>query len=108
MSYNLVTVLSAALHRMKKAPWPTLPLQIGLYEIKNFKVSNVKEKEIVKFSFGTQDFNLYDLGGICKDQCVRVYFPWIGGAFHWLEEDPWRICYNASKICELVTLAGTS
>ena len=37
VSYNLSIRLSTTLHKKKKAPWPTLPMKIGLYEIKNLK-----------------------------------------------------------------------
>lgn len=57
VSYHLATGLSLALHRKKKAPWPTLPLHIGLYKINNLKVMDVDVKEIVKFEFGTRDIN---------------------------------------------------
>ena len=42
VSYHISACLSARLHRKKKAPWPTLPLRIGLYEIQNLKHANVK------------------------------------------------------------------
>jgi len=67
VSYHLSTGLSAALHRKKKTPWPTLPMKIGLYKIKNLKVADTEGKVIKKFSFGTQDINLYDPHGIFKD-----------------------------------------
>jgi len=58
VSYHLATVLSTMLHRKKKPPWPTLPLHIRLYEIKNLKFADTEGKEIVRFEFGTRDFNL--------------------------------------------------
>lgn len=39
---------------------------------------------------------------------ARIYFPWIDGEFHCLEEDLWRNFYNGSRLHELVGLAGTS
>lgn len=36
---------------------------------------------------------------------MRVYFPWINNTFHWTEEDPWRYCYNASRLNEMVSIA---
>jgi len=58
LSYYLATGLLAYLHKKKRRPWPTLPLK-GLYEIKNLKVVDVEGKEIVRFAFGTWNFNLY-------------------------------------------------
>lgn len=93
---------------MKKAPWRTLPMQIGLYDIKNLKVTDTKGKAIEKFAFDTQDFNPYDPHGICKNKCVRIHFQWLSRTFHWQEEDPSKNFYNASKTYELVNFARTS
>jgi len=108
VSYHLATGFLVALHKKKKAPWPTLHLKIRLYEIKNLKVIYVEAKEIMRFEFGTKDFNLFHSHNICKDHCTRVYFLWISGAFHWPDDDPWRYCYNASRLNEPVSLARTS
>lgn len=83
-------------------------MQIGLYEIKNLKVVDTKGKAIKKFSFDTQDFNLYDPRGICKNHCAIIQFQWLGGTFHSQEEDPWKNCYNASKTRQLVNFARNS
>lgn len=87
-AYHLSTGLSAGLHRKKKSPWTTLPLRIGLYEIKSLKDVDANAKEIVKFEFDTKDFNLYDRCGIYKNHCVKVYYPWIHRTCDWAEEDP--------------------
>lgn len=100
VSYHLAIVFSAALHWKKKAPWPTLPLWIILYEIKNRKYVDVEGKEITKFKLPTKDLNPYHPHNNCKYHWMRVHFPWINGAFHWLEEVPWRNCYNASRLNE--------
>lgn len=44
--YHPSTWLSANFHRKNKAPWPTLPMKIGLCEIKNLKFMDTKGKEI--------------------------------------------------------------
>lgn len=93
--------------RNKKAPWPTLPLWIILYEIKNLKFSNSEAKDIMKFELGTKDFNLYDPLNIGKDQCTIVYFPWISSEFHCPKEDPWRYYCNSSRLNESVSVART-
>lgn len=91
----------------KKAPWPTLPLQIKLYEIKSLQDVDCKAKEIVRFKFHTKDINRYDPRSICKDHCVRVYFPLIYETFHWPKDDPWRYCYNVSRLNDLISLVRT-
>lgn len=105
VSYHLSIWLSTGLHRKKKAPWMALPLRIRLYKIKSLKNADAEAKEIVKFELDNREFNPYDPHGICKDHCARVYFPWIHEACLWLEGDPWRYCYNASKLCEWVSIA---
>jgi len=57
VAYHLSTRFSTALHRKIKATWPTLPMQIILYEIKNLKVMDTEGKVIEKFAFGTMEFN---------------------------------------------------
>jgi len=88
VSYHLSTGLSVGLHRKKKVSWLTLPLRIGLYEIKILKDADAEAKEILKFEFDTKYFNMYDPCGIFKDHCAKVYYPWIHRTFHWNEEDP--------------------
>jgi len=73
VTYYFSTGLLATLHRKKKAPWTTLPMQIRLYAIKNMKVVDIKGKAIKKFSFGTLDFNMYTI----RSYGVQVQFiPW--------------------------------
>lgn len=79
VSYHLPTWFSTLFHRKNKEPWPTIPLQIGLYKIKNFKVTDTEGKEILKFEFGTRDFNPYDPCGIYTEHCARIYFLWLVG-----------------------------
>lgn len=76
-----------------------------MYEIKSLKDADAEAKEIVKFEFETRDYNQYDPREICKNHYARVYYPWIHMACHWVEEDPWRYCYNYSKLNELVNIA---
>lgn len=63
-------------------PWPALPLWPRLYEMKRLKDVDVEAKEILKFEFGTKDFNLYDPHGIFKNHCAKFYYPWIHNTFH--------------------------
>ena len=60
VAYHISIRLSATLHRKKKAPWPALPLQIGLYEIQSLKHIEAETKEFNRFTFGSRSFNTYD------------------------------------------------
>ena len=61
VSYHISIGFSARLHMKKKAPWPTLPFRIGLYEIWNLKHVEVEMEEFNRFTFDTRSFNQYDL-----------------------------------------------
>lgn len=54
--YHISTGLLARLHRRKKAPWPALPLRIGLYEIQSLKDADAEVEDLKKFDFGTKEF----------------------------------------------------
>jgi len=82
VSYHISTGLLAGLHRKRKEPWPMLPLRIGLYVIQSLKEANSKVEVFKKFKFYNKSFNPYDLHGLCRDHCLRVYYPWIRGACH--------------------------
>jgi len=103
--YRISTGFSARLHRKKKAPWPTLPLRISLYKIRNLKHANVEKEEFKIFTFGTKSFNLDDLHCFVKDHSAKVKFPWIHEACHWAKEDPWRYYHNFSRLNEPVGIA---
>jgi len=60
VSYHISIGLLVGIHMRKKAPWPTLPLRIGLYEIQSLKDVDAKVEDLKKFEFGTNDFNPYD------------------------------------------------
>lgn len=51
VSYHILVGLLTRLHRKKKAPWPIIPLWIGLYEIWNLRHENVEIEEIKKYHF---------------------------------------------------------
>lgn len=100
--YHISVGLTSRLHRKKKAPWPAVLLCIGLYEIRSFKHVDVEAEQMKKYPFDLQSYNLYDPHCILKDHCARVQFNWIHRACHWVEENPWRYCYNSSRLNELV------
>jgi len=39
-------------------------------------------EDLKKIEIGTKSFNPYDPHYICKNHCVKVYYPWIHGACH--------------------------
>ena len=104
VAYHMSTRLSTRLHRNKNAPWPALPLRIGLYEIQNLKHVEAEMEQFKRFAFNNRSFNPYDLHRLVENQCTRVYHPWIHGACQRPEEDPWRYCYNLSRLNEPVRM----
>lgn len=81
---------------------------IQLYTIGSLKEADGKEEEFKKFKIGTRSFYPYKPHDLFKDHCATMYYPWINGACHWREEDPWRYCYNSSKLNELVSFTMES
>lgn len=55
-----------------------------------------------KYPFDLRSYNPYDLHCRVKDHYARVQFNWIHVACHWAKEDPWRYCYNSSRVNEPV------
>jgi len=84
VSYHISIGLSAGLHKKKKAPWLTLPMQIGFYTIKSLKEPDVEVNDFKNFKFGTKSFNPYDPHGLCRDHYARLYYPQIHEVCHWL------------------------
>ena len=74
VSYHIAKGLSTRLHWKKKAPWPNLPLQIELYEIRSFKHADVEVEEMKKYPFDVRSYNPYDLHCLLKYHCMRVQF----------------------------------
>lgn len=102
ISYHPSMGLLGVLYRKKKAPWPALPLQVALYEIKNMKDANTEDKEIEKFSFGHLEFNSYDPRNVCEQHCERIHFQWPINTFYRPKEEEIKNCYNPSKSYEPV------
>lgn len=100
VAYNISTQCSTTLYSWKKAPWPTLVLQIGLYKICTMKYVDVQTGNLKKFRFETKSFNSYDPHCICKNKCVKMYFAWFHGVCHWPKEDPWQYLYNSYRLNE--------
>lgn len=74
VAYHISTGFIARLQRKKKETCPTLPLWIGLYEIKRIKKSYVEAEQMKKYSPDLRSFNPYDPHFIVKDHCMRVQF----------------------------------
>lgn len=68
------------------------------------KYADLETKYLNKFGFSTKSFNPYDPHLICKNHFEKVYYPWIHGACHWPEEDPWWYFYNSSRLNESVNI----
>jgi len=96
VAHHISVGLIARLLQKNNAPWPTLLLWIGLYEIQSIKQVHVEEKQMKNYPYDLRSFNPYDSHCIVNDHSMRVQFNWIHGAFHWVKEVSWRQCYNSS------------
>ena len=74
LAYHISAGLTTRLQRKKKAPWPTLPLRIGLYEIQSIKQADVKAELMKKYPFNLRSYNLYDPHCIVKDHYTTFQF----------------------------------
>lgn len=108
VAYHISIDLSGVLRRNKKAPWPTLLLQIGLYEIRNLKVVETKGKEIDKFSFGHMEYHPYDPRSVWKKHCEKIHFTWPSETYSRPEEEMIKNYYNAYKPHAPVKFSSTS
>lgn len=76
----------------------------SLYEVRNLKHAEIEMEEFKRFTFGTISFNMYDLHFLVNDHCTRVQHPWIHGACHWPQEDPWIYYYHFSRPNESIDI----
>ena len=64
------------LHERKKAPWPTFPLRIILYELNIHKAKSVEIKELDRLHIVVKEFHGYDPSRVCRQNYERNGFNW--------------------------------
>ena len=60
----------------QKKPWPTLPLTIGAYTVKDFKEVESEVECLKGFHFLNLSFQFYDPKRIVPAHCKRDKFNW--------------------------------
>lgn len=72
----MTTRFSKTPNKGKKKPWPTFPLTIRAYTLKNFKETEAEVEEMKGFFFVDLDHHRYDPKGIVAAHCKKVGFSW--------------------------------
>ena len=67
---------SKVLTKGKKKPWPTLPLTIGTYRVKEFRDVEAEVEEMRGFCLRPLDHRTYDPERIVPNHCKRAKFKW--------------------------------
>ena len=94
---------SRVLSKGKKKMWPTLPLTIGAYTVKEFIEVEAEEKEMKSYHLGALEHWTYDPERIVRDHCKRAKFKWNYQHIECPGEDERRNLYNS--YCQLTTRA---
>ena len=66
--------LSNVLSKGKKKPWPSLPLTIGAYTVKDFREVGAQGEEVKGYHFRNLDYRTYDPVRIVPEHCKRAKF----------------------------------
>ena len=77
--------------------WPTLPLTIGAYTIKDFREVEAEAEEMKSYHLGALDHRTYDPERIVPDHCKRAKFKWNYQHTECPGEDERRNWYNANR-----------
>ena len=88
---------SRVLSRGKKKPWPTLPLTIGAYIVKEFREVEGDGEEMKSYRFGALEYRTYDLERIVFEHCKRAKVKWNYQHTQHPGEDERRNWYNADR-----------
>ena len=88
---------SNVLSKGKKKPWPTLPLTISAYTVKDFREVGAQGEEIKGYHFRNLDYRTYDPVKIVPEHCKRAKFKWSYQHVERPTEDEKRNWYNADR-----------
>ena len=72
----MMSGFSKTLNKNKKKPWPTLPLTIGAYTVKEFKEVEAEVEDIKGSHFLTFAHRSYDLERIVPTHYKQAKFNW--------------------------------
>ena len=95
--YQMTSGFSKVLTKGKKNLWPTLPLTIGAYTVKDFREVQVEVEEMRGFYLGPLDHRTYDPERIVPDHCKWAKLKWSYQHTENPYEDEKRNWYNADR-----------
>ena len=88
---------SKVLNKGKKKSWPTLPLTIGAYTVKDFREVEADTEKIKGFYMRPLDHRKYDTERIVPDHCKQAKFKWSYQHTECPCEDEKRNWYNTDR-----------
>lgn len=91
VDYQFDKGLSGVLHIRKKAPWPTFPLRIGLYELKIHKAEITEIQEMHRLHFVVKDIHRFDPRRVCKQHCDNISFAWVYSSISTIEDEKMKM-----------------
>ena len=93
MSHGFSSILSKG----KKKPWPTLPLTIGAFTVKDFREVTAEAEAMRSYQLGALEHRTYDPEKIVPEHFRRANFKWTYQHLERPAEDERRNWYNAKR-----------
>ena len=72
--FQMSSSFSRVLSKGKKKSWPTLPLTIGTYIVKDFRDVEAEGEEMKIYHFGALEYRTYDPERIVPEHCKKDKF----------------------------------
>ena len=93
MSHGFSNILSKG----KKKPWPTLPLTIGAFTVKDFREVIAEAEAMRIYQLGALEHRTYDAERIVPEHCRRANLKWTYQHLERPTEDERKNWYNAER-----------
>ena len=74
--FQMTSSFSKVLSKGKKKSWPTLPLTVSTYTVKDFREVEAEAEEMRSYRLGPLDHWTYDPERIVPDHYKRAKFKW--------------------------------
>ena len=97
LCFQMTSIFSKVLTKGKKKSWPTLPLTIDSYTVKDFREVEAEEEEMRSYRLGPLDHQTYDLERIVPDHCKWAKFKWNYSHTECPGENEKRNWYNVDR-----------
>ena len=95
--YQMTMGFTMVLTKGKKKPWPSLPLTIGAYTVKDFRAVEAEAEQIKVYHLTPMSRRTYDPNGVIPEHCKRAKFKWMYNHTPCAHEDDFRNWYNRNR-----------